>query len=300
MRLRQNINSASRLKRSILLGFIASLSIFWGQLNAQDPGLQPILEAPQQGDFNPNQFSPPPDFTPILEEEDSVGKHFHAPEFLTMDYWDFCFELGINGNAGNSDSLNVQTGLELERKNERYINTVKLRYNNAYADDVEVKNNASMQANHEKILGDTPWSWFIKSDLFYDEFKAFDLRWVINSGLGYAFINEESTKLKGRFGLGTSREFGGPDDHWAPEALLGIDYKRQITKQQKFSATADYYPDLSDFSDFRFISNVSWELLMDAEANLSLKLSVIDEYDSTPNGAEPNDVNYAFLLLWKF
>jgi len=34
--------------------------------------------------------------------------------------------------------------------------------------------------------------------------------------------------------------------------------------------------------------------------NLSLKLSVLDRYDSTPHEAKPNDMDYAATLLWSF
>ena len=44
--------------------------------------------------------------------------------------------------------------------------------------------------------------------------------------------------------------------------------------------------------------DISWELVLDDVNNLSLKVGVIDRYDSTPNGAEPNDVDYSVLLLW--
>jgi hypothetical protein len=32
---------------------------------------------------------------------------------------------------------------------------------------------------------------------------------------------------------------------------------------------------------------------------MSLKLSVIDRHDSTPDGAEPNNLDYAVLLIWR-
>ena len=105
--------------------------------------------------------------------------------------------------------------------------------------------------------------------------------------------------LKGRVGAGASREFGGPNNEWSPEGVFGMDYKRQLTKRQKLTGTFDYYPEVGDFRDYRFVADASWELLVDAEANLSLKFSIRDEYDSTPNGLRPNDLNYAFLLLWK-
>ena len=44
----------------------------------------------------------------------------------------------------------------------------------------------------------------------------------------------------------------------------------QLTKRQKLTSTVDYYPAWDDFSDFRMVSNVSWELLLD-EATASAR-----------------------------
>ena len=106
-------------------------------------------------------------------------------------------------------------------------------------------------------------------------------------------------KVIGRFGAGTSREFGGPDERWVPEALFGLEYDYKISGCQNIYAKADYFPDWEDFDSYRLVTDVGWELLLDAESNLNLKISVIDQYDSTPNGAEPILLNYAILLLWK-
>jgi hypothetical protein len=62
----------------------------------------------------------------------------------------------------------------------------------------------------------------------------------------------------------------------------------------------DYFPDITDFNNYRVISDASWEYLLNSDGNLSLKLSAVDRYDSTPNGRKPNDVNYGVLLLYKF
>ena len=40
-------------------------------------------------------------------------------------------------------------------------------------------------------------------------------------------------------------------------------------------------------------------MLLDEATNMSLKLGIIDRYDSTPNGLKPNDLNYSLMLLWK-
>ena len=81
---------------------------------------------------------------------------------------------------------------------------------------------------------------------------------------------------------------------------MGLDLKRQLTKRQNFSMTVDYYPEMDFVQQFRLVTEASWEMLLDEEGNLSLKFNARDEYDSTPEGSRPNDLNYAFLLLWKF
>ncbi len=79
-----------------------------------------------------------------------------------------------------------------------------------------------------------------------------------------------------------------------------MDYEHQVNVRNKLIARIDYYPEWSDFNNFRLISDVAWEYLLDEDGNLSFKLSANDRYDSTPNGRKPNDVNYSALLLYKF
>ena len=100
-------------------------------------------------------------------------------------------------------------------------------------------------------------------------------------------------------GAGASREFGGPDDNWIPEANLAGDFEHKLTDRQKLKLTSDYYPAWEDFHDYRLVTNAYWEILLDEQTNLSLKLGAVDRYDSTPNGAQPNDIDYFVTLLWK-
>lgn len=261
---------------------------------------------PEDFSADPNgpMWIPPQDANSngIIPDEEIVYDFEPAPvdSWFTWSTWDASFEAGVNGSDGNSKTFNMHTGFDLKRETELSNSTVKFRYNNNYTNQVQTQNNAVMNLGHEWLFPDgSPWSAFLNTDLFYDQFKAFDLRLVMNGGLSYTHIKTERTTLKTRYGAGVSREFGGPDDSWVPEALLGITFERQLTDKQKLTATADYYPEWGNFNDYRFVTDISWELLIDEEANLSLKLNVNDQYDSTPNGAKPNDLYYALLLLWK-
>lgn len=213
--------------------------------------------------------------------------------------WEGGAEIGINGTEGNSEALSVRAGYNLKRKTEKYELSSDLTYLKASADGIETQHNSLQNGRYERLFGDHPWTFFIQESLEYDEFKAFDLRLAVNAGIGIRLIETESTKLKARFGAGTSREFGGPNKDWVPEALYGADFERQLTKRQKLTLKTDYFPEWGNLSNYRLVTDFGWEVLLDEEHNLNFKLSVNDRYDSTPNGRKPNDINYALLLLWK-
>ena len=90
------------------------------------------------------------------------------------------------------------------------------------------------------------------------------------------------------------------DDSYVPEGLAGLEFERQLTKRQKVTFSVEYFPDVTDPDEFRANSKAAWEMLVDPDMNLNLKLSVTDRYDSTPNGAKRNDLDYSLLLLWKY
>ena len=227
-----------------------------------------------------------------------------APQWYHLAYWfgptpwDIGFELGINGAEGINEAFSFRTGGHLRRETDFWKFDTSLVYNRNNANGVETQNNALLDVRVDRKLGDSKWSLYFLNQELYDEFQAFDLRVSGNTGLGYQFIDWEHVDLVGRFGLGASREFGGPDDSTAFEALFGLEYDHELSKSQRLYAKADYFPEWEDFSRFRVVTDVGWEIDLDRPGNMSLKLSVIDRYDSTPNGAEPNEVNYSVLLVW--
>ena len=59
-----------------------------------------------------------------------------------------------------------------------------------------------------------------------------------------------------------------------------------------------YLPDWGDVSDYRFENEAAWEIVLDESSGLNLKFAFTDRFDSTPDGAKKNDINYSLLLLW--
>lgn len=232
-----------------------------------------------------------------LEEE--VIRWYQYPR-RWMRGWDSHAEFGLDGSNGNADTLAIQTGLELRRKSDLHSLVIDVDYRQASSRSVTTEDNGRLNIDYDRLLNDTPWSAFGKFGLEYDEFKRFDLRLNVNGGIGYYWIRRDDANLVTRFGAGASREMGAPVDDWIAEAVFGIDSDRQLNPRNKIRAKVDYFPAWEDFRDYRLVADFAWEILLDDTDNLSLKLAATDRYDSTPQGAKPNDVYYSLLLLYKF
>lgn len=225
-------------------------------------------------------------------------KWYHFAYWFGPTPWDIGFELGINGTEGINEALSFRTGGHVKRETEFWKFDNTLVYNRNSANGVETQNNALLDVRIDRKLGESPWSLYFLNQELYDEFQAYDLRVSGNTGVGYQLIDWEHLDLIGRFGVGASREFGGPDDDTAFEALFGLEYDHELTKTQRLTAKMDYFPEWEDFDRYRVVTDVGWEIDLDKPGNMSLKFSIIDRYDSTPNGADPNEINYSVLLIW--
>ena len=191
-------------------------------------------------------------------------------------------------------------GVDAMRKDE--LNTWKFDYNYAQVsnDGVDTQKFALINLDYDRQFEEgSPWSYFAGVSFLTDAFRDFDFRLNVFNGLGYKWIDTDQTLLRTRAGAGVSREFGGADDDWKPELVLGLDLNRTLTETQKCGIKLDYFPSFADFqNDYRLVADLFWEMQL-KQPNFFLRLSAIDYYDSTPGPAEPNDLFYALQLLWK-
>lgn len=213
--------------------------------------------------------------------------------------WTSSFELGVDGSDGNAQTLTFRSGANIKRKVDWSNLKIGVTYVKATAEWEETKHNGQLDVNHDWLLGESPWSIYAKSILVYDEFRPFGLELTLSSGLGYRFIRTEATTLKGRIGSGSTRQFRGLDNNWVPEGMLGVDFEHEFSARQKVRLSVEYYPEWGKFDQFRIRSDAGWEMLLSEATNLSLKLGVIDRYDTRDGGGRPNALDYSLLLLWK-
>jgi len=90
-------------------------------------------------------------------------------------------------------------------------------------------------------------------------------------------------------------------EEFVPELDLGLDFSHKLTERQNIFASIDYYPSLSDFPQYRALGKAGWEIVVDPEVNMYLKIGVSDRYISNPGtGFKKNDLEYFLTLGWEF
>jgi putative salt-induced outer membrane protein YdiY len=288
--------------------------------------MQPVIEAPTTGEFEsllpppveslPPGAAPPTSVVPAetlpatapldgVIPDDALAAtitptpHWYYPSYwFGEDPWTAGVELGINGSEGNNNTFSMRTGGHLKRETDRWKIDSSLVYNKNHSNGVETQNNGKIDARADRTIAESRWTIFALENLIYDEFQAYDVQLSLNGGVGYRLIDRETLDLIARFGAGATREFGGVDNDWQPTSLIGLDYEHQITKMQRAVAKVEYYPEWEDYRQYRVVTDLGWQIDLDRPKNVSIKLSAIDRYDSTPDGAEPNNLDYAVLLIW--
>lgn len=265
------------------------------------------------GTFAEEVATPPGPYDSLLEliGEGTPGSLAEAmeagpppPEWYQPAYWfgpapwDAGVQLGINGSEGNNSVFSMRTGGHLKRASGQWKFDSTLNYNKTVTNGIETQNNGVHDLRIDRLLADTPWTLFVLENFIYDEFQTYDVQLSLNTGIGYQWIKTEPTNLITRMGLGTLREFGGVENDWQPTALGGFDFTRQLTKMQRLTAKVDYFPEWEDFGNYRVLADFGWEIQLDQPKNMSLKVSAIDRYNSSPDGSTPNALDYAVMLIW--
>ncbi len=260
----------------------------------------PAIAPPNSADAGPVQSNEIAELAEEAAWSDWVSpSYWYQSYWLPGQAWESSFELGIDGSEGNSQTLTFRSGVDIRHKIDWSDLQVAISYVKSTAQQAETKHNAQLDANHDWLFNESSWSVFVKSILVYDEFRPFDLELTLSTGLGYQFIDTDVWSLKGQFGSGATRQWDGPADRWRPEAMFGLDFEYTISARQKLRIKSEFFPQWDDYEIYRVRTDAGWEMLLDEATNMSLKLGVIDRYDSNAGSAKPNALDYSLLLLWK-
>lgn len=234
--------------------------------------------------------------------EEPKPEELRAPDPTTFfSGWTGGVEVGLNGSSGNTETVNFRGSVNAERKTELMVTKGSMTYTLARENSQNTKNRFEAGARNDWIFAKgSPWRYYLAGTFEYDDFQDWNERVIATNGIGYAFIQNDRTLLLGRAGVGLEREFGGSDNRIHPEGDLGVDLEHKLTERQKLVFSADYFPDFLKLTNYRATAKAAWEIMVDPETKMSLKLGCEDRYDPTPNGKKRNDFDYFALLAWSF
>ncbi|MCA3005934.1 MAG: YdiY family protein [bacterium] len=216
--------------------------------------------------------------------------------------WKSNVDVGLTGSDGNSESLNIRGALGTERITKPMETRLGVNYTYASSGGDKSKSRGEGFIRNDWNFNPGPWSIFGLLKAEYDEFQPWDWRVQLFAGPGFRLIDKDNVKFKLRAGAGLTREIGDQArNEWLPEANFGFDYENKLTERQKIFLNFDYYPSLKRFTDYRHTTKAGWEILVDPEVNMSLKIGAENRYNSKPGGnAKKNDIDYFIMLSLAF
>lgn len=219
--------------------------------------------------------------------------------------WTGGLEFGLNGSQGDLDVVNLKFGGFADRKTDRNVFHTDLLYTLNTSNQVVSQNQALWYTRDEVLFKDSPWSLFGSLQIEYDRLRPYDLRVGLYAGVSYAWVDNGTTLFKTRAGAGAQREMstrrGGPADRWVPEAVMGFDFNHKFSDRQSFISSVDVYPSLNDINQYRVRARAAYEILINPEYGMALRLGVQERYDSKPGpGGQSNSLNYFATLVVKF
>lgn len=241
---------------------------------APPPPPEPPAPPPTEAAPAPAPPAPPPPAAPAPPPP--------PPEIGFFDNWTGSVEAGFNTTSGNSDRLSGRLGLSLRRQTPDTVTTLSTGYFYGRDNRGLSEDRARVDARNDWLQKtDSSLRYYVAGTGEYDSFQPWDWRISGQAGLGYEFVKEKTLTIVGRAGLGASRELGRTDNTIRPEFTPGIDLEWRIDDRSKLTAGFDYYRDLEKFEIYRFVARAAYDILLDPESNLTLRIGVEDRYDDT-------------------
>jgi len=232
------------------------------------------------------------------DEQQAYEKSLHPG---LLDEWKGGVNVGFALARGNSDTTNLSTGFAADRKT--LSDEAKLYASSIYSTNGPTSSGNSGGVTANEILGGAMYSRNITKKLFgfgsgdftHDELQNLTLRQIYSGGLGWHAVNDAKTSLDFIGGVNYTRESYSSGNHvnGVGRNLAGITAGENFTR--KFGANTlltedfSFYPDLSDFSQYRFSLDAG--VVTKINKWLGWQTSVSDRYVTDPPipGTKSND-----------
>lgn len=209
-------------------------------------------------------------------------------------------ELGGTWTTGNAVFYTINGGVSAAHlwQRNKLSGSAGLSFGAAKVDTDEngalsqAEKDADYVENAKRLAGEIRYDRFVSErgslyalvGAFTDPFAGYDLRSHEQVGYAHLLVNDEDTQLRGEIGFDVAQENyvdgvdPNTDDIFSGRVLVGLAHK--FNESVAFSNVAEYYNNVVDTDDFRFLNTAA--LTSTLSSKLSLKLSHALTYDNVP------------------
>lgn len=216
--------------------------------------------------------------------------------------WSVSVAAGAELQRGNTDTTDLH--MELDATRTELPRELRLELDADYGDtEGETDTSRVFGEAKLKVFRTDRFYLFALTNMEYDEMENLDLRVQGLTGVGYEFIDNDTTQLLGEVGGGfTDERFddNGADDTLEPTLSLTSEWKQKLFGNVEFSQQITLYPSLGDIGDFRLHSESAIKTPLGD--HWAIELSLTDDYDSDPGSddVKKNDLRVISSLEYTF
>lgn len=214
--------------------------------------------------------------------------------------WSGSLEFGLSGSKGNTDRLATRTRAAIRRQSAEDVFSASLRYRYTRDKDRETENELLLRARQEWLIPSSKFSLFVEGDSELNRFRDYDLLANALGGFGYEILNSPKTLLIGRLSAGGGYQDGGRAAGFSPRARAAMEFRHTITPNLTFTSSGEITPELDDLGEFRSRIAGAFDIALNDEKSLRLRVGAEDRYDSDPGRRESHDIDYFVTLVYAF
>lgn len=212
--------------------------------------------------------------------------------------WDTSASLGMTLTSGNTDTLNISGDVQAARNWDQ--NELNFGASGVYAEDNSEKSAEQVRGygQYNRLFTDRFFGYF-RADALHDAISEVDYRVTLSPGVGYYFVKNETTSLRGEFGPGYIFEKvdGRNDDYFVLRLAERFDHK--VSDRVKIWQSFEILPEAADFNNYIINAEIGVEAGL--TKRLSLRAFVQDTYDNEPaSGRDKNDLKFVTAIAYKF
>ena len=232
-------------------------------------------------------------------EEETIEVKEEVKEVI----WQREISLGYNESSGNTKVSQLSLSVLVNRKIEQ-VNEFNFK-GDAYYSSSNEKMDAQKWygvARYAFNFGEgRKWYNFYKFETDHDRFANIDYRIIPAGGVGFWFYDQQELKAIAELGMGLEHTVYRDQTEDSDEIVLvpRAFFEKELFSNSKISQDVLLYPTIDDFSIFRLHSETT--LATSINEKLTLRLSLIDDYNSNPPGSvKKNDFRLISSLAYSF